>query len=121
MEFGEAFPADGEAFERGGQGEGLLDDVAEFAQALDVRGTSAGDHRQDSALAQFAAVGLGVVTLVTEQGFGASPWAAGATRDGRHALDQSSPPAAFSSASRIRCSRSNTPACCHRSRRRQQV
>ena len=38
-----------------------------------------------------------------------------------HALDQSSWPAAFSSASRMRCSLSKTPACCHRSRRRQQV
>lgn len=38
-----------------------------------------------------------------------------------HALDQSSPPAACNSASRMRCSRSKTPACCHRSRRLQQV
>jgi hypothetical protein len=37
------------------------------------------------------------------------------------ARDQSSSPAAFSSASRMRCSWSKTPACCHRSRRRQQV
>jgi hypothetical protein len=38
VEFGSSFPADGEAFELVEQGEGLLDDVAEFAQALDVRG-----------------------------------------------------------------------------------
>jgi hypothetical protein len=38
-----------------------------------------------------------------------------------HALDQSSLPTAFSSASRTRCNWSKTPACCHRSRRRQQV
>lgn len=38
-----------------------------------------------------------------------------------HALDRSSAPAAFSSASRMRCSRSKTPACCHRSGRRRQV
>ncbi|WTL39432.1 hypothetical protein OG244_14960 [Streptomyces brevispora] len=37
MEFGAAFPADGEAFEVVEQGEGLLDDVAELAKALDVR------------------------------------------------------------------------------------
>ncbi|MDR6981279.1 hypothetical protein J2X68_008022 [Streptomyces sp. 3330] len=37
------------------------------------------------------------------------------------ARDQSSWPAAFSSASRMRCSWSKTPARCHRSRRRQQV
>ncbi|MFJ6523433.1 hypothetical protein ACIQJ4_34880 [Streptomyces filamentosus] len=40
MEFGTAFPADGEAFELMERGEGLLDDVAEFAQALNVRDTS---------------------------------------------------------------------------------
>jgi hypothetical protein len=34
VEFGSAFPADGEAFELVEQGEGLLDDVAELAQAL---------------------------------------------------------------------------------------
>ena len=37
------------------------------------------------------------------------------------ALDQSSRPAAFSSARRIRCSWSKTPACCQRSSLRQQV
>lgn len=38
-----------------------------------------------------------------------------------HARDQSSSPAAFSSASRTWWSWSNTPAFCHRSKRRQQV
>jgi len=41
-------PADGQAFEPVEQGEGLLDDVAELAQVLDVRGALAGDHRQDA-------------------------------------------------------------------------
>ncbi|MGW2618017.1 hypothetical protein [Streptomyces sp. NPDC001500] len=36
MEFDASFPSDGEAFELEEQGEGLLDDVAELAQALDV-------------------------------------------------------------------------------------
>ena len=67
MEFGSAFPADGEAFELVEQGEVLLDDVAEFAQALDVRGALAGDDRQDPAFAQFMPVGVGVVGLVAEQ------------------------------------------------------
>ncbi|WP_435192398.1 hypothetical protein [Streptomyces sp. bgisy126] len=71
MEFGAAFPADGEAFELVERGEGLLDDVAELAQALDVRGASAGDEREDAALAEFAPVGVGVVALVAEQGLGA--------------------------------------------------
>jgi hypothetical protein len=183
VQFGAAFPADGEAFEVVEQGEGLFHDVAEFAQALDVRRSSAGDDGQDPALAQFEAVGLGVVALVAEQGVGATAWPAGAAGDGRdavdegeglgdvvdvggggddfewgaasiadqvvfaarfppvdrrrtgvgapffarmwepstHALDQSNSPAAFSSASRMRCNWSKTSACCHRSSLRQQV
>ncbi|MCX4817929.1 hypothetical protein OG601_45915 [Streptomyces sp. NBC_01239] len=50
MEFGLAFPSDGETLELMEQGEGLLDDVAEFAHALDVGGAFAGDGRQDSPL-----------------------------------------------------------------------
>ncbi|WP_412104321.1 hypothetical protein [Streptomyces europaeiscabiei] len=34
MEFEASFPSDAEAFELVEEGEGLLDDVAEFAQAL---------------------------------------------------------------------------------------
>ena len=59
VEFGSAFPADGEALELVEQGEGLLDDVAEFAQALDVRGAFAGDDRQDPLLAQLTPVTAG--------------------------------------------------------------
>ena len=58
VEFGAAFPADGETFELVEQGEGLLDDVAELAQALDVRGTLAGDDRQDPALRSSSRLGL---------------------------------------------------------------
>ncbi|MEU3351821.1 hypothetical protein [Streptomyces sp. NPDC037389] len=47
MESGAAFPVDGESFELVAQGEGLLDDVAEFARFLDFRGALAGDDRQD--------------------------------------------------------------------------
>ncbi|MFG2794687.1 hypothetical protein [Streptomyces sp. NPDC048419] len=39
MEFSSAFPTDGEALELMEQGEGLLDDVSEFAQAQAHRGT----------------------------------------------------------------------------------
>ncbi len=92
MEFGAAFPADGEAFELMERGEGLLDDVAELAQALDVRGAPAGDHRQDPALTQFTAVGVGVVALVTEQGLGTSSGPARASGDGRDAVDQGQGP-----------------------------
>lgn len=165
------------------QGEGLLDDVTELAHALDVRGALAGDDRQDPPLAELFAVRIGVVALVSEQGFWTPARTAGAAGDrwdavdqgeglgdivdvrrGRddlersaasvadqmvfaarlasvdrrrtgvgtpffartwepstQARDQSSWPAAFSSASRMRCSWSKTPARCHRSRRRQQV
>lgn len=65
VEFGAAFPADGEAPELVEWGEGLLDDVTELAQALDVRDALARDDRQDPAFSQFAAVGIGVVALVT--------------------------------------------------------
>lgn len=37
MELEASFPSDGEAFQLVGEGEGLLDGVAEFARALDVR------------------------------------------------------------------------------------
>ncbi|MET8577931.1 hypothetical protein [Streptomyces sp. NPDC005012] len=37
MEFGAAFPADGDALDLVEEGDGLLDDVAELAEVLDVR------------------------------------------------------------------------------------
>jgi hypothetical protein len=40
------------------QGEGLLDDVAELAQALDVRGPLARDDRQDPAFVQLSRLAL---------------------------------------------------------------
>jgi len=40
-----SFPADGEPFELVEQGEGLLDDVAEFAQAVDVGVAASGDDQ----------------------------------------------------------------------------
>jgi hypothetical protein len=42
VEFETSFPAASEASELVELGEGLLDDVAELAQALDVRGALAG-------------------------------------------------------------------------------
>ena len=64
VEFEASFSLDGEAFELVEEGEGLLDDVAEFAQALDVRGALAGDDRHDPACAQFTADYPGVVRLI---------------------------------------------------------
>lgn len=63
MKFEASPPADGEVFELVEQGEGLLHDVAELAQVLDVRGALAGDYRQDPAFAQFTADGFRVVCL----------------------------------------------------------
>ncbi|MFI0936228.1 hypothetical protein ACH4RG_31585 [Streptomyces sp. NPDC021019] len=50
MEFETSLPPHSEAFELVEQSEGLLDDVAESAQVLEVRGALAGDHRHDPAL-----------------------------------------------------------------------
>lgn len=88
MEFGAAFPSDGESFEVVEQGEGLLDDVTELAHALNVRGALAGDDRQNPALAEFGAVWVGVVSLVAEQGFGTLARTAGAARHRWDAIDQ---------------------------------
>ncbi|MFF4740872.1 hypothetical protein ACFY2W_34025 [Streptomyces sp. NPDC001262] len=68
VEFEASFPADGEAFELVQEREGLLDEISELAQALDARGTFAGDDRQDAALAQFTAVGVAVVAFVASLG-----------------------------------------------------
>jgi len=70
------------------QGEGLLDDIAELAQALDVRRSFAGDDGQDPPVTQLVAVGVGVVALVAEQGVGSPAGPAGAARDGWAAVDQ---------------------------------
>lgn len=88
MEFGAAFPADGESFEVMEKGEGLLDDVSELAQALDVRRSLAGDDGQDPAVTQLVTVGVGVVALVAEEGFWSSAGPAGAARDRWDAVDQ---------------------------------
>lgn len=88
MEFGAAFPADGESFELVEQGEGLLDDVAELAHALDVRGALAGDDGQDPTFAQLIAVGVGVVALVSKQGFRTPAGSAWAARDRWDAIDE---------------------------------
>jgi hypothetical protein len=89
VELGPAFPSDGEAFELVEEGEGLLDDVAELAHALDVRGALPGDDGQDPALAELFPVGVGVVALVAEQGLWTASGTAWPSCDGRDAVDQS--------------------------------
>jgi hypothetical protein len=44
VQFGAAFPSDGESFEVVEQGEGLLHHVAELAESLDVRSSLAGER-----------------------------------------------------------------------------
>lgn len=88
MEFGSAFPADGEAFELVEQGEGLLDDVTEFAQALDVRGALARDDGQDPPLARLSAVEAGVVPLSPRSESGRRRGRPGRPGHGRDAIDQ---------------------------------
>jgi predicted alpha-1,6-mannanase (GH76 family) len=83
-----SFPAGGESFELVEQGEGLLDDVAEFAQAVDVGVAASGDDGQDASFAQFTAVRLAVVALVAEQGVGPFAGVADAAGDGRDGVDQ---------------------------------
>ncbi|MYQ37795.1 MULTISPECIES: hypothetical protein [unclassified Streptomyces] len=60
MEFDASFPSDSETFELVEQGEGLRDDVAVLAQALDVRGALEGDDRQGPAAPQFPSTRLTV-------------------------------------------------------------
>lgn len=86
MEFGSAFPTDGEPPELVKEGKGLLDEVAELAQAVDVRGALAGDDGQDPALAELSAVGVGVVSFVAEQRLGAAAWTSGAASNGWDAV-----------------------------------
>ena len=88
MEFDASFSTHGEAFELVEQGEGLLDDVAELAQVLDVRSALAGGHRHDPATPQLAPHGLRVVGLVTQDGLGPPPWPTGTSGDRRDAVDQ---------------------------------
>ncbi|MFG2480684.1 hypothetical protein [Streptomyces fagopyri] len=58
VEFGAAFPADHEVLAMAEQGEGPLDDVAELAPALDVRGALTGGDGQDPALVKLVPIGM---------------------------------------------------------------
>ncbi|MFF8096868.1 hypothetical protein [Streptomyces sp. NPDC016675] len=56
MEVEAWFPADGEALEPVQQSAGLLHDVSDLAQALDIGLALSGDDRQDPASAQLMRV-----------------------------------------------------------------
>lgn len=70
------FLAGGEALGLGEQGEGLLDDVVELAEAADVGLAPPGDNGRDQTPAQLPADPTTVVTLVAEKGFGPLAWPA---------------------------------------------
>ena len=88
MQVEASFPADGQALEVVQEREGLLDDVADLAQVLDVRGALAGDHRQNAAALQLTPVGVAVVALVAQKCVGASARTARLPGDGRDSVDQ---------------------------------
>lgn len=88
MQFKTSLPADSEAFELVEQGEGLLHDITELAQALDVRGALAGDHWHDAPALQLAPHGSGVVRLVAQDGFGAASSTARTPDHRRDAVNQ---------------------------------
>ncbi|MEV7890429.1 hypothetical protein ACWD3I_46250 [Streptomyces sp. NPDC002817] len=92
MEFKASFTSDGEAFELVKEGKGLLDDVAEFAQALDVRGALTGDDRRDPACAQFTADCPGVVRPIAQDGLGEKVGAARTPGHRRDAVDEGESP-----------------------------
>jgi hypothetical protein len=70
VDVGADFPADAQTSEGVQQGEGLLNDVALFAQAGAVFGAAAGDQRTDLQLADEAAVLVVVVASIGEDGIG---------------------------------------------------
>lgn len=76
-----AFPAHGDPPELMEQGEGLFDDVAQLAQALDVGRLGLGDDRFGTAFAAGLAEGLAAVALVGQQDVEAAPGAAGTSGD----------------------------------------
>ena len=87
MDVESAFPSDGEAAELVEQGEGLFDDVSEFAEALDPGGVGFGDDRFGAALAAGLAKRRTAVGLIGQQGGEAAPGTAWPARDGRVAVE----------------------------------
>src|SRR5689334_17945093 len=83
-----AFPASGDPAELVQQGEGLLDDVAQLAQALDVGCLRLGDDRFGAAFAAGLAEGFAAVSLVCQQDVEAAPGPARAAGYRRVAVEQ---------------------------------
>src|SRR3954447_7530520 len=85
------FPAHGEPAELVQQGEGLFDDVAQFAETLEVGSLRLGDDRLGAALAAGLAEGAAAVSLVGQQHVEPASWPAGTSGDRRVAVEQIQP------------------------------
>lgn len=88
VDVGAALVADEQSFELVEPGEGAFDDPAVAAEAGAVPGLAAGDLRGDAALAQLAAVAVGVVAAVGGQPVGPLTRPADLAAYRRHAVDQ---------------------------------
>ena len=88
MDVAAAFVADVEAAELVDPGEAAFDDPAPAAESGAVLGLAAGDAAGDAALAQSAAVFLVVVAAVGDEQVGPAAGSAGASVDGRDAVEQ---------------------------------
>lgn len=83
-------PADGQVLEVVREQEGLPDDVAKRAQALDVAGALAGDHGQDAAPKRLAPVGVAVAALAAQKCAGVPARTSLLPGDGRNSVDHGS-------------------------------
>ena len=88
MDVEAAFPAGGQPAELVQQAEGLLDDVAQPAEALDVLAAAAGDDRLGPPVAAGFTEGVAVVAFVGQQHREATSWPAGPSGDGWDGVEQ---------------------------------
>ncbi len=88
MDVQAAFPPDGQAAELAQQAEGLLDDVAQPAEAFDVFAAAARDDWLGLALTAGFAEGPAVVAFVGQQDREPAPGSAGPAGDGWYGVEQ---------------------------------
>jgi hypothetical protein len=83
-----SFPTDSQPAELVQQGEGLLDDVAQLAEAFDTAGLGFRDDRFGATVAARLPERCAAVSLVGQQRVEASSWPASASGDRRIAVEQ---------------------------------